>query len=138
MYSSGNQYEAVREVGLHYQIHRGIGVHHARALRRGVPFRVNVVVGGPPALALAAVMPLPEGMPELAFAGMLGGRRVRLVGRPPSPPPPRGGGGVTGFCRCRPRRISSSPALSIRRASCRKGRSATTSAITASPTTSRC
>lgn len=87
---SGNQYEPDREVGLHYQIHRGIGVHHAAAVRRGVPLRVNVVVGGPPALALAAVMPLPEGMPELAFAGALGGRRIRLVtppheGEGPSP-----------------------------------------------------
>jgi 4-hydroxy-3-polyprenylbenzoate decarboxylase len=80
---SGNQYELDRQVGLHYQIHRGIGVHHAAALRRGVPFRVNVIVGGPPSLALAAVMPLPEGMPELAFAGALGGRRVQLV-RPPA------------------------------------------------------
>jgi 4-hydroxy-3-polyprenylbenzoate decarboxylase len=76
---SGNQYQPDREVGLHYQIHRGIGVHHAAALRRGVPFRVNVFVGGPPAMTLAAVMPLPEGMPELTFAGALGGRRVRLV-----------------------------------------------------------
>jgi 4-hydroxy-3-polyprenylbenzoate decarboxylase len=76
---SGNAYEPDREVGLHYQIHRGIGVHHARALRRGVPFRVNVVVGGPPALSLAAVMPLPESLPEIAFAGALGGRRVPLV-----------------------------------------------------------
>jgi 4-hydroxy-3-polyprenylbenzoate decarboxylase len=76
---SGGQYEPDREVGLHYQIHRGIGVHHAAALRRGVPFRVNIHVGGPPALTLAAVMPLPEGMPELTFAGALGGRRVRLV-----------------------------------------------------------
>jgi 4-hydroxy-3-polyprenylbenzoate decarboxylase len=67
---------------LHYQIHRGIGVHHAAALRRGVPFRVNVFVGGPPAHTLAAVMPLPEGLPELAFAGALGGRRVRLVAQP--------------------------------------------------------
>jgi 4-hydroxy-3-polyprenylbenzoate decarboxylase len=41
-----------------------------------------VFVGGPPALTLAAVMPLPEGLPELAFAGALGGRRVRLVRRP--------------------------------------------------------
>ncbi len=79
---SGNQYQPDRQIGLHYQIHRGIGVHHAAALRRGVPFRVNVFVGGPPALILAAVMPLPEGLPELAFAGALGGRRVRLVGRP--------------------------------------------------------
>jgi 4-hydroxy-3-polyprenylbenzoate decarboxylase len=76
---SGNQYAPDREVGLHYQIHRGIGVHHAAALRRGVPFRANVIVGGPPALALAAVMPLPEGLPELAFAGALGGRRLHLV-----------------------------------------------------------
>jgi 4-hydroxy-3-polyprenylbenzoate decarboxylase len=76
---SGNQYEPNREAGMHYQIHRGIGVHHAAALRRGEPLRVNVFVGGPPALTVAAVMPLPEGLPELAFAGALGGRRVRLV-----------------------------------------------------------
>jgi 4-hydroxy-3-polyprenylbenzoate decarboxylase len=84
---SGNSYEVDREVGLHYQIHRGIGVHHAAALRRGEPLRVHVAVGGPPALALAAVMPLPEGMPEVAFAGALGGRRLPLV-RPPDSPLP--------------------------------------------------
>jgi 4-hydroxy-3-polyprenylbenzoate decarboxylase len=78
----GGEYERDRQVGLHYQIHRGIGVHHAAALRLGVPLRVNVLVGGPPALALAAVMPLPEGMPELTFAGALGGRRVRLASAP--------------------------------------------------------
>ena len=39
----------------------------------------NVFVGGPPALTVAAVMPLPEGLPELAFAGALGGRRVAMV-----------------------------------------------------------
>ncbi|AMV39791.1 UbiD family decarboxylase [Planctomyces sp. SH-PL62] len=76
---SGNAYERDREVGLHYQIHRGIGVHHAAAIRRGEPLRVNVVVGGPPAMSVAAVMPLPEGLPELAFAGALGGRRVAMV-----------------------------------------------------------
>jgi 4-hydroxy-3-polyprenylbenzoate decarboxylase len=76
---AGNEYEPDREVGLHYQIHRGIGVHHAAAIRRGEPLKVNVIVGGPPALMLAAVMPLPEGMPELLFAGALGGRRVRLT-----------------------------------------------------------
>jgi 4-hydroxy-3-polyprenylbenzoate decarboxylase len=76
---SGGQYAPDRQVGLHYQIHRTIGVHHARALERGVPFRVNIFVGGPPALTLAAIMPLPEGLPELLFAGALGGRRVRLI-----------------------------------------------------------
>jgi len=79
---AGNDYEPNREVGLHYQIHRGIGVHHAAAIRRGQPLRVNVFIGGPPALTLAAVMPLPEGLPELSFAGALGGRRVRMVEAP--------------------------------------------------------
>ncbi len=76
---AGNQYAANDEVGMHYQIHRGIGVHHAAALRRGEPLKVNILVGGSPALAVAAVMPLPEGMPELTFAGALAGRRVGLV-----------------------------------------------------------
>ncbi|HVA48326.1 MAG TPA: UbiD family decarboxylase [Pirellulales bacterium] len=82
---AGNQYQAGREVGLHYQIHRGIGVHHAAAIERGERLRVNVFVGGPPALTVAAVMPLPEGVPELAFAGVLGGRRVPLVLQPGCP-----------------------------------------------------
>ena len=69
------------EVGLHYQIHRGIGVHHAAAVRRGEPLRVSVFVGGPPAHTLAAVMPLPEGLTELLFAGMLNRRRFRLARR---------------------------------------------------------
>ncbi|MEX0714953.1 MAG: UbiD family decarboxylase [Planctomycetaceae bacterium] len=79
---SGNQYETNREVGLHYQIHRTIGVHHAAAIRNGEPFRVNVFVGGSPAMMLAAVMPLPESVSELMFAGALGRRRVRMVTPP--------------------------------------------------------
>jgi 4-hydroxy-3-polyprenylbenzoate decarboxylase len=84
---AGNEYRPDHEVGLHYQIHRGIGVHHAAAVARGERLKVNVAVGGPPALTLAAVMPLPEGMPELLFAGALGGRRVRLVIPEPGWPP---------------------------------------------------
>jgi 4-hydroxy-3-polyprenylbenzoate decarboxylase len=76
---SGNEYEPNREVGLHYQIHRGIGIHHAAAIRRGEPLRANIVVGGAPALAVAAVMPLPEGLPELSFAGALAGHRIKMV-----------------------------------------------------------
>lgn len=79
---TGGQYEADKEIGLHYQIHRSIGVHHAAAIAAGNPFRVNVFVGGPPAMSLAAVMPLPEGMSELTFAGVLGGRRVRMIKQP--------------------------------------------------------
>ncbi len=76
---SGGRYEAGRQAGIHYQLHRGIGVHHAAAIRRKERLPVNVFVGGPPAMTVAAVMPMPEGMSELAFAGLLGGRRVPMV-----------------------------------------------------------
>ena len=76
---AGSQYQPDREVGLHYQIHRSIGVHHARAIAAGKPFRVNIFVGGSPAMTLAAVMPLPEGMSELTFAGALAGHRIPMV-----------------------------------------------------------
>ena len=66
-------------MGLHYQIHRGIAAHHAAAMRRGQRLRVNVFVGGPPAMTVAAVMPLPEGMSELTIAGVLGRRRVPMI-----------------------------------------------------------
>lgn len=75
---SGGDY-ARDEVGLHYQLHRGIGVHHAAAIARGEPLKVNIFVGGPPAMNVAAVMPLPEGLPEIAFAGALNRRRIRMI-----------------------------------------------------------
>jgi 4-hydroxy-3-polyprenylbenzoate decarboxylase len=76
---TGAHYRADEEIGLHYQIHRSIGVHHAAALAEGIPFRVNIFIGGPPAMSVAAVMPLPEGVSELGFAGALGRRRVRMI-----------------------------------------------------------
>ncbi len=85
---SGNDYLQDKEIGLHYQIHRGIGVHHQEALQQGKPFRVNIFVGGPPSLSVAAVMPLPEGMPELAFAGLLAGHRIPMVQFPGQLPMP--------------------------------------------------
>lgn len=85
---SGNQYQPDRQVGLHYQIHRGIGVHHQRAGARGERLRVNVFVGGAPSMSVAAVMPLPEGMPELSFAGLLAGQRIAMAALPGKLPVP--------------------------------------------------
>ncbi len=76
---SGNEYEINKEAGLHYQIHRGIGIHQSKANRKGLPLKVSVFVGGPPAHAVAAVMPLPEGISEMTFAGVLAGRRFRYI-----------------------------------------------------------
>ncbi len=74
---TGNDYELNKEIGLHYQLHRGIGVHQTKANRKGQPLKVSCFVGGPPSHTLAAVMPLPEGISEMTFAGVLGGRRFR-------------------------------------------------------------
>ncbi|MCB9187419.1 MAG: UbiD family decarboxylase [Flavobacteriales bacterium] len=73
----GNDYIQNQEVGLHYQLHRGIGVHQTKSNKAGQPLKVAVFVGGPPSHSFAAVMPLPEGLPEVSFAGALGGRNFR-------------------------------------------------------------
>ncbi|MGL4721689.1 MAG: UbiD family decarboxylase [Desulfovibrionaceae bacterium] len=67
------------EVGLHYQIHRGIAAHHAKALKNAIPLPINIFIGGPLALAISAVMPLPEDIPEIFFAGALSGFRIPYV-----------------------------------------------------------
>jgi len=76
---AGNEYHRGKEIGLHYQIKRDIGRHHARAIEKGEPLKVSIFVGGPPAHTFAAVMPLPENIPEVSFAGALAGRRFRYT-----------------------------------------------------------
>lgn len=78
---SGNDYVMNKEIGLHYQLHRGIGVHQSKAHAKNQPLKVAVIVGGPPSLTFGAVMPLPEGLSELTFAGVLGNRRIRYSHR---------------------------------------------------------
>ena len=76
---TGNAYELNKEIGLHYQLHRGIGIHQTKANAKGQPLKVSCFVGGPPSHTLSAVMPLPEGISEMTFAGVLGGRRFRYA-----------------------------------------------------------
>lgn len=78
---SGNDYIPNREIGLHYQLHRGIGVHHTLYNKSDEAFRASIFVGGPPSHAFSAIIPLPEGLSELTFAGLLGGRRFRYARR---------------------------------------------------------
>lgn len=72
---SGNDYHLNKEIGLHYQLHRGIGVHQTKSDAQNKPLKVSIFIGGPPAHSFAAVMPLPEGLSELNFAGALAGKR---------------------------------------------------------------
>lgn len=73
---SGNNY-AENECGLHYQLGRDIAKHHQASIAKGKPLKVSVFIGGPPSHTVAAIMPMPENLSELVFAGMLGGRRFR-------------------------------------------------------------
>ncbi len=76
---NGNNYIKDKEVGLHYQIHRGIASHHQKAIKRGEKFKVNIFVGGPPAMTFSAIMPLPDGMPEVYFASLMAGHRIKFL-----------------------------------------------------------
>jgi UbiD family decarboxylase len=63
--------------GMHWQIGKGGGFHHAVARTRREDLPVTVFLGGPPALILAAIAPLPENVPELVLASLLAGKRIR-------------------------------------------------------------
>lgn len=76
---NGNDYQLNKEIGLHYQIHRGIGIHQSKANKKNQPLKVSIFIGGPPSHTLAAVMPLPEGLSELTFAGALGNNRFKYT-----------------------------------------------------------
>jgi UbiD family decarboxylase len=68
-----------RETGMHWQIGKGGGFHYAVAEARGEALPVTVFLGGPPALILAAIAPLPENVPELMLASLVAGHRLPLV-----------------------------------------------------------
>jgi UbiD family decarboxylase len=73
-----------RTTGMHWQIGKGGGFHYARAEALGRPLDASVFLGGPPALILAAIAPLPENVPELMLASLIAGRRIGLC-RGPGP-----------------------------------------------------
>ncbi len=71
-----------RMTGMHWQIGKGGGFHQAVARDEGRDLPVTVFLGGPPALTLAAVAPLPENVPELVLASLLLGGRIRRCDGP--------------------------------------------------------
>lgn len=68
--------------GMHWQIGKGGGFHYSLAEARGEALPVTVFLGGPPALILSAIAPLPENVPELVLASLLVGRRLRVGSGP--------------------------------------------------------
>ena len=68
--------------GMHWQIEKGGGFHFARACQLGKKLNVSVFLGGPPALTIAAITPLPEGVDERLLAAMLLRRPLDVIPRP--------------------------------------------------------
>src|SRR6266542_2049169 len=71
-----------KSAGLHWQIQKGGGFHYHEAEAAGQPLPVTVFLGGPPALIVAAVAPLPENVPELMLASLLTGERLKMTSNP--------------------------------------------------------
>jgi 4-hydroxy-3-polyprenylbenzoate decarboxylase len=68
-----------RTTGMHWQIQKGGGFHYDESEKLNRPLPLVTVLGADPALMLAGMFPLPEGLEEIAFAGILRGRRTRLA-----------------------------------------------------------
>jgi UbiD family decarboxylase len=67
-----------KTTGLHFQIGKGGGFHYYRAELASCPLPVSIFIGGPPALILSAICPLPENVYELLLTGILQGSRLSV------------------------------------------------------------
>ena len=68
--------------GIHWQIGKGGGFHHFEAEQMNKPLPVNINIGGPPAMILAAIAPLPEDVPELMLASLLANSKIEMAKNP--------------------------------------------------------
>ncbi len=73
------QIHGPRTAGVHWQIGKGGGFHYHAAEAKGEALPLTIFLGGPPALILGAVAPLPEGVPELLVASLLLGRKLEMA-----------------------------------------------------------
>ncbi len=73
--------------GAHIQIHRGAGFHLSLAEQEQSDLPVNLLLGGPPALILSAIAPLPENVPELLLTSLMTGGRLGMCKNPAGPLP---------------------------------------------------
>ncbi|USG68119.1 menaquinone biosynthesis decarboxylase [Brevibacillus ruminantium] len=71
--------------GMHWQIHKGGGFHYHEAEKRNQSLPVTLTIGGPPALIVSAIAPLPEMVPELVFASLLMGEKLNMTEVPNHP-----------------------------------------------------
>jgi 3-polyprenyl-4-hydroxybenzoate decarboxylase len=68
-----------RSTGMHWQIGKGGGFHYQIAEARNQALPATVFLGGPPALILSAIAPLPENVPEIMLASLIAGERLKVI-----------------------------------------------------------
>ena len=68
-----------KTTGMHWQIHKGGGFHYHVAEKRNEALPVTLTIGGPPALILSAIAPLPEDVPELLLCSLLLGEKLKMA-----------------------------------------------------------
>ncbi|MFQ5797286.1 MAG: menaquinone biosynthesis decarboxylase [Bacteroidota bacterium] len=68
-----------QRTGMHWQIQKGGGFHYFQAEKLGKPLEVAVALGTDPALLVATVAALPEGIDEVMFASFLRGKRIPMT-----------------------------------------------------------
>lgn len=81
------QIHGPQQTGIHWQIHKGGGFHYYEAEQKGEALPTTLFLGGPPALILSAIAPLPEMLPELLFTSFLMGEKLPRVTVPDHPHP---------------------------------------------------
>lgn len=82
------QFHNQNTTGMHIQIHRGGGFHHYEAQKLNQPLPAHIYIGGPPAMTLAAISPLPEEISELIMASLLLGEKLKVHHNPKISPLP--------------------------------------------------
>ena len=65
--------------GMHWQNMKGGRGHYWEAERQGKDLDVAVIIGADPILMMAAILPLPEDVDEIGFAGFLQGKGIPMV-----------------------------------------------------------
>ena len=68
--------------GIHWQIHKGGGYHYHEAEKLNQSLPLTLFIGGPPALMLSAIAPLPEDLPELMLTSLLIGDKLQMTKDP--------------------------------------------------------
>ena len=76
-----------KTTGIHWQIGKGGGFHYNEAEKLNQALPLSLTIGGPPALILSAIAPLPESVPELMLASLLLGSKLNRTPLPGLPHP---------------------------------------------------